>query len=647
MSTKPAVATAFRDQIYAILIVVAVIMVLMYPWIVWGVCPGGDQAIHLHYFHAFNAQVRGGEFYPRWLVGSNYGAGSPIFFLQYPLPFFMASAIHKVLALPPTPSGESHALGLVFVLEAIFFIVAAYLWCSRFALPRHAAIAAALGFTLPYVLWIDFYTRIAVGECLAFGCMALALYFAEFLDSRPQSAVAGIAFAFGLLFLSHLFSVVMFAPFFLAYVSFRWRTPGSILRIRNATLGIFLGAGLTAFYLLPFLSHERFFNTTGFSNQPGGILNFNTNLFPINSIVLGDFPSGWWFLNWINRGMALLIASIGALHLSSFRRLESWKKVLIFLSIFSILAISLAPYVMGAVIPPPGDAVAEAIFSYRSHIFGFVMLSFEIVICLFLVLRLYEKVLGQFFFASCLLSFLLTTRFTALIWHHLSFLKELQFPWRFMGGFSVFEMGLIALAFSSVTHRQDGRIHRAIVVALLFLPSVALSAIAWQGPAKFLHRLPDKPTAFVDLALPIYVHTNQLFGHINPWPGDTGSIDTAVVHGSGKADLQTVSPRKRVLFADCSDACDIRLNLIYFPLWRAIDSSTGPATLRASRDTGLAHISLSPGEHKVVIELPPDRAELYSPWVSLISAFLLSGLCLHSFFAKPNSPEPSVSSGLA
>src|ERR1039457_6016817 len=108
-------STSFVRGIFPFLFVILLVTILLnYPWVLWGLVPGQDSPNHLQYFHSFNAQIRNGELYPRWLTSMNDGVGSPIFFIQYPLPYFVASAFHYLLHLPLTLVGESHALGLVF-----------------------------------------------------------------------------------------------------------------------------------------------------------------------------------------------------------------------------------------------------------------------------------------------------------------------------------------------------------------------------------------------------------------------------------------------------------------------------------------------------------------------------------------------------
>jgi hypothetical protein len=64
---------------------------LCLPFLFFGIFSwnGGDSDTHAAYVHDFSRQFWGGELYPRWLTSANEGYGSPIFLVQYPLPYFI------------------------------------------------------------------------------------------------------------------------------------------------------------------------------------------------------------------------------------------------------------------------------------------------------------------------------------------------------------------------------------------------------------------------------------------------------------------------------------------------------------------------------------------------------------------------------
>jgi len=174
-----------------------------YPCLISGVPRGDDTSTHIGYQHAFDLQRNQGEFYPRWLSEVNFGTGSPIFFFQYPLPYFVSHALQRALPIHDVVNREAHAMGLYLTLSALLAGSFAYLWGKQLVGWFAGLVAALVYLTLPYSLSVDLYGRAAIGEYGALAWLPLALFFASGLPKRPRLACAGIAVTFGLLVLIH------------------------------------------------------------------------------------------------------------------------------------------------------------------------------------------------------------------------------------------------------------------------------------------------------------------------------------------------------------------------------------------------------------------------------------------------------------
>jgi hypothetical protein len=68
--------------------------------------------IHIVYQRCFCWEFWHGDFYPRWLAEANKGYGSPIFMVQYPLPYVVMTLLHPILHFAPTSTQESRELGV-------------------------------------------------------------------------------------------------------------------------------------------------------------------------------------------------------------------------------------------------------------------------------------------------------------------------------------------------------------------------------------------------------------------------------------------------------------------------------------------------------------------------------------------------------
>ena len=403
-------STNSRRAISYLFVLLLVTILLNYPWVVWGLAPGQDSPVHLQYFHSFNQQLRAGEFYPRWLTSMNDGAGSPIFFIQYPLPYFFASAFHYLLHLPLTLAGESHALGLVFFFAAMFLSGSLFLWCSRLVDRPSAAMAALCGLILPYVLWFDFYDRNAFGECIALACIPLALYFCHDLDEHPRRVVSGIALSVGLLFCSHIFSVVMFLPFLALYVLVIISIKSALRSLILTGLGTALGAGLAGVYLLPMLAHRQYFDLGGLVSRVGGNYLLDNQLFPLNSFVYGSIPSGWWFVSWLTRlgALCLVVFAVQCLRKGSIGQVAH--RFLVVITLVLVVFSAGAPLFGAHAFNAHVDQVDKWVIVQRSQIFAFALLTLELALITFLAVpkQPYQP-LPAFLLGGVLICFLLMT----------------------------------------------------------------------------------------------------------------------------------------------------------------------------------------------------------------------------------------------
>ena len=244
------------ENLGPILIVFAVSLLLTIPILRSGIPLGYDSAEHLSWYRCFVAQLWAGELYPRWLQGMNAGLGSPDLFVYSPLPYYAAALFHVFMA----PGQEVYELGFSMVAALFLGGAGAYLWLKQLVGSRRAAcIGAVVYMAAPYYVRTDLYRRAAVAEFWAFAWMPLILYFVVRLHQRrTPAALAGLAVSWGLLFASHLFTAMLFAPAPLLYAVLLARPRERAASLWAALSGMLLGAALSAAYLFPALTHEKY-----------------------------------------------------------------------------------------------------------------------------------------------------------------------------------------------------------------------------------------------------------------------------------------------------------------------------------------------------------------------------------------------------
>jgi len=115
---------------------------LSLPCLIHGVSPTGDSLLHATYQCQFSRQFWSGEFYPRWLMNANNGYGSPIFLIQYPLPYWITALLRPITRFRPTPTREARELGVFCFLALAAAGLAARVWLQKRYTPFAATTAA-------------------------------------------------------------------------------------------------------------------------------------------------------------------------------------------------------------------------------------------------------------------------------------------------------------------------------------------------------------------------------------------------------------------------------------------------------------------------------------------------------------------------
>lgn len=194
----------------------------------------------------FNAQLRQGVIYPRWLPASHGGLGAPVFYFYAPLAFYGAG-LFGLLGLGAYAS-------LLATAGAAWFGSGLAMWLWLRGEGGRALLGAGLYMALPYHV-IDFYRRGALAEFCAYAVLPLVA-----IAVRRAAAGRGygaLATAYAALILVHLptallTSVLLLAPWC------AWLIRRDRAAARPLATGLLLGLMLASLYLVPALSLQRF-----------------------------------------------------------------------------------------------------------------------------------------------------------------------------------------------------------------------------------------------------------------------------------------------------------------------------------------------------------------------------------------------------
>jgi hypothetical protein len=255
MTTTTKKTAPFAPTILTFSVVGAAAVVLALPMLIYGpMVQGHDTTEHLNFARHFSEQFWGGELYPRWLAGMNHGLGSPTFFVFPPFPSYVYALLE--------PAGRVFHFNAFNIGEFLALLgsgICAALWLNTMASQRVACAGAILYMLMPYHLVVDYYRRTALPECWAFVWIPLVLYFSARIMRRERVCLPGLAVAYAGLILSHLISVLIFSFIPLAAALTLSAQGQKVKSACRVAAGMFLGTGLSCFYLVPALFHARYF----------------------------------------------------------------------------------------------------------------------------------------------------------------------------------------------------------------------------------------------------------------------------------------------------------------------------------------------------------------------------------------------------
>jgi hypothetical protein len=634
---------------YIVLLIAAAILCL--PCLLWGIPPGADGPLHVMYQSNFSEQFWHGDLYPRWLVNANKGLGTPVFFLQYPLPYFTTALLRPFVWSPVGAQREARELGVCLFLMIAAAGFAGRLWFRKHSSAVASTLAAIVYMSLPYLLSQGVYARAALGEVYAFVWMPLALAICDSL--RPSVSVISILGAvLACLFLSNAIIAVLFVPALIFYTMEVYHGGGpltiktTILPLFLLLIGLVIGVGLSAIYVFPVVAYRALFD---WSQMPAYLPGYELGRYFL-FLTSGNLASSRIIVAVLVGTIAFTLAVLGQAWCAPVSRTER----ICMCVVLGLMLLCMVPNVGPKMIRASGLRLTE----YEQP--DFTARALLVSLCtLGLGILAYCRVAGagarrrdKMLLGIALGAVVLMLPWSAPIWKALPVLASIQFPFRFGSILSVAVAGLVALAIDqSVGPMNDikGRLSRPLMVA----------AIGWVIGAGFLIWRVDwdfrlalglpvrgrvqaeaythvDPTRAVDIPYRTYVAPRSVEAFAQRLGTNPGAdyvaatpienpVRAECVNGEAVVNMRRVGFRELIGVIDCLSDGPVRVNQVYWPLWKNVPTgdATGQGVIRSSAE-GLIEVMLPPGRHELRLVLERAKSERWGGIITVVSLLSVS-----------------------
>lgn len=623
------------------LLILSTAAVLCLPCLLTGIPPGYDSPSHVAYQYHFDQQFWNGELYPRWLVHANKGFGSPTFFIQYPLPYFITALLRGITFFPPSAYRESRELGIFcFLVIAMAGLAARFWFCKRFS-PLASTLASIVYMSLPYVL-ACLYTRAAIGELSTFVWMPLVF---AMCDSIELKTIGVLGMFVALLIVSNPLIACLCVPAIILYTLGAGALTPKVVTGHIALLSaaLVLGAGISAVYVLPLVAYRHLFDASQMQANLSGFELGRYFAFLTSSDLAGQ-----------KAGVVALVGALGfALVVSQYTwHLARSRKICICMAVILCLGMLIAVPNLGPKAIRVSGLRVSGFDTPQGFSLGMVITAlFTIGLGFLSYCRIAQVSTDRRNDALLVIAsgaFVFMLPWSAPIWKTLPGLAVIQFPFRTGTILSVAVAGLVAAAIDDSLWNSgdiDRRPSRR-VVALAILATLGAGLLAWRIDLNFRHPrtvLLDT-NAYVDINYRMYVPPGyigafaEMLGtspgsyHVNPTHVED-EVRANFVRGQGTASVKRVAFREFIVSVDSSGEGLLQLSQLYFPLWKIEPAHPARNTMSIdSSPEGLIEVAIPAGKQDLSVVLDRGWPERYG--ISVTIALLLASLALWGLFLR-------------
>jgi hypothetical protein len=248
--------------------------------------------------------------------------------------------------------------------------------------------------------------------------------------------------------------------------------------------------------------------------------------------------------------------------------------------------------------------------AWYTNLLGLVTIAFLLPALIFVNRSLFTKESDKAFraiFLLALISLLMATEISRPVWAVVPKLREVQFPWRWLGITSMFGSILLAVSIPKWIERlrsrfrpRDLAVAVALALAMLFIGSQVVWEAEYLQGQEFYSKFPHSPGApsFKDW-LPLAAND---MGHMQKMTNDVQVDSRAVTVNSWE-------PERRAFQIGSGPTTEARVRTYYYPLWTATAEGKS-LNVRPATDGALL-ITIPSGETNVELQFrEPRRVEI-------------------------------------
>lgn len=518
-----------------------------------------DGGVQIPRMGAFYKAIKDGHIPVRWAGDLNYGFGLPLFNFIYHTPFYISSVLlYAGLELIP-------AFKLVLLLSFILSGIGMYLFASSFSQSKRTALLVTMLYQFaPYHL-VEIFVRGSVGGIYAYAFFPFVLYFIVKTWNRPTlGTIAGIAVFGGVMILSHNALALLFFGCIALFILF---FHPSIKGILLSGLGLLGSLGIACYYWLPALLEHKY--TYG-------------DLF-MKDLYRTHFPSFLhFFIPNLTNSQSLRVAEINV-HIGLVHT------IVMVTSIYVVLQwLTKQKHTKAAVL---SRLQTNSISMTKEQ-----RLTLSIIMYSLILLGI------SFFFMSPI---------SLPLWERVSFLRQFQFPWRFLG-IVVFSSSFLGFAMKKSVLKNN------VLYVFILIGILIPTMFYWRSTQGYTYGATNEYFWEYPLNTTYFGETDLIWsaGPASGYP--VSRIE--VIEGNAEI-LDFHKKTHRQTFKAISDqGAKIMSNTQFFPGWKVyINKIETEIQFQDPNHRGLITFTVPPGNNHVEIQFQESGVRVAADIITLCS----------------------------